>query len=45
MPAVLIRLTVHSASGLVSGVHGISRGRSMLIHDLVIRFVMPLMKR
>jgi hypothetical protein len=45
MPAELIRLTVHSASGLVSGVHGISRGCSMLIHDLIIRLVMPLMKR
>jgi hypothetical protein len=41
----LMRLTVQPASGLPSGVHGISSGRSMLIHDLIIRLVMPLMKR
>jgi hypothetical protein len=36
---------VQSASGLASGVHGIARGCSMLIHDWIIRLVMPLMKR
>ncbi len=42
MPPVLIMATVQSDSFLLSGVHGIGRGCSILIQDLIMRLVMPL---
>ena len=44
-PAELSKATLHRDSGLVSGVHGIGRGFSMLIQFLIIRLLMLIIKR